>query len=47
MTALYGVRAWPDFDALSGELHFYAESTERMKAIKNACMCCDFTHAAI
>jgi len=34
LTAIYGARAWPAFDVLSGELHLYAESTERMKAIK-------------
>ena len=34
LTTVYGRQVWPDFDVLSGELHMYAESTERMKAIQ-------------
>ena len=34
LTAVFGARAWPDFDVLSAELHLYAESTESIKAIK-------------
>ena len=34
LTVIYGARAWPDFYILSGELHMYAESVERMKVIK-------------
>ena len=30
---LSALSAWPDFDVLSGELHMYAESMERMKVI--------------
>ena len=34
LSGVYGARAWPDYNVLSGELHMYSESTERMTAIK-------------
>ena len=34
LTAIYGTRNWPNIDALSAELHIFAESTQRMMELR-------------
>ena len=34
LTQIYGLRDWPDYVQLSGELHTYAEATDRMQELR-------------
>ena len=38
LTAVYGMRVWPDYNVLSNEFHMYLESTERITVISRSTM---------